>query len=179
MSEPPSDLSDIRQTGDDAERYLRLLDQADRISHVEMLSSEVGDSSASTSETGKSSSVDQEKSSAHPLLFVLLGAVLLVSLCVLFWSGSRSFSSFAPQSSLRWQASCGSRASTTGRWWPVLGPSSRSVLNRVKNNYCGDAYLNAGGVVQVASFDTREAAVRFSDRLSAVTGVRFRVGRSK
>ena len=112
--------------------------------------------------------------SAHPLLIVLIGVVLLAPVIVFLWTGNHP-SSVA----LRWQPSCGSSSSPSGRWWPVLGPSSRSVLNRVKRNYCGDAYLNAGGAVQVASFGTRKAALRFRDRISEVTGLRFRVGRGR
>ena len=162
MTDQPPALSDIRQTGDDAERLLRLLDDPDRGDRADMSSVQA----------------DREQRAAHPLLIVLIGAVLLAPLIVFLWAASRP-SSVAPNGALRWQASCGSSSSPGGRWWPVLGPSSRSVLNRVKRNYCGDAYLNAGGAVQVASFGTRKAALRFRDRISEVTGLRFRVGRGR
>ena len=61
----------------------------------------------------------------------------------------------------------------------MLGPSSRAVLARVKQNYCGDAYFNEEGSVQVASFGTRLAAQKFRDRLTDAMGVQFRVGRGR
>ena len=178
MNELPSDLSDIRQTGDDAERLLRSLEQVDSDDHLEISSFQSGDIPSSSADHARSSQGGREQRSAHPLLIVLIGVVLLAPVIVFFWTGSPP-SSVASKATLRWQPSCGSSSSPSGRWWPVLGPSSRSVLNRVKRNYCGDAYLNAGGAVQVASFGTREAALRFRDRISEVTGLRFRVGRGR
>ena len=175
MSEPPSDLSDIRQTGDDAERLLRSLDQTDRGEHAQISSVQSGDIPSNPTDGDDASQADREDRSAHPLLIVLIVAIILAPVIVLLWSGSRP-SGVAREAALRWQPSCGSSSSPSGRWWPVLGPSSRSVLNRVKRNYCGDAYLNAGGSVQVASFGTREAAERFRDRISEASGLYFRVG---
>ena len=174
MNEPHPDLSDIRQTGDDAERLLRSLEQVDSDDHLEIASFQSGDIPSSSADHARSSQGGREQRSAHPLLIVLIGVVLLAPVIAFLWTGNRP-SSVA----LRWQPSCGSSSSPSGRWWPVLGPSSRSVLNRIKRNYCGDAYLNAGGAVQVASFGTRKAAVRFRDRISEATGLRFRVGRGR
>ncbi len=174
MNEPPPDLSDIRQTGDDAERLLRSLEQVDSHDHLEISSFQSGDIPSSSADHAGLSQAGRGQRSAHPLLIVLIGVVLLAPVIVFLWTGNRP-SSVA----LRWQPSCGSSSSPSGRWWPVLGPSSRSVLNRIKRNYCGDAYLNAGGAVQVASFGTRKAAVRFRDRISEATGLRFRVGRAR
>ena len=178
MNEPAPDFSDIRQTGDDAERLLRSLEQVESDDHLEIASVQSGDIPSSSADHAGLSQAGREKRSAHPLLIALIGLVLLAPVIAFLWTGSRP-SSVASKVALRWQPSCGSSSSTSGRWWPVLGPSSRSVLNRVKRNYCGDAYLNAGGAVQVASFGTREAALRFRDRISEVTGLRFRVGRGR
>ena len=105
MTDQPPDLSDIRQTGDDAERLLRLLDDPDRGDRADMLSVQA----------------DREERAAHPLLIVLIGAVLLAPLIVFLWAASRP-SSVAPNGALRWQASCGSSSSpgdVGGRCWDL------------------------------------------------------------
>jgi hypothetical protein len=78
---------------------------------------------------------------------------------------------------LRHRASCGSSDSADGVWWPVLGPADPSLLRRVRQDYCGDAYINGQGHLQVASFARRDEAERFARRLSAATGAPFRSGR--
>ena len=175
MNEPLHDLSDIRRTGDDAERLLQSIDRVHRGDNAELSSVQSGDIPSSSAEHAGSSQAGREERSAHPLLIVLIGAVLLAPVITFLVTGNRP-SSVSPKGALRWQPSCGSSSSPSGRWWPVLGPSSRSVLNRVKRDYCGDAYFNGGGAIQVASFGTREAALRFRDRINEVTGLRFRIG---
>ncbi|MCT0218734.1 hypothetical protein KQ304_06945 [Synechococcus sp. CS-1329] len=75
--------------------------------------------------------------------------------------------------SLAFQDSCGSRGSPSGEWWPVVASSSRELLASVRSRYCGDAYINASGWLQAASFSEAEAAQDFAERLAEATGERF------
>ena len=77
---------------------------------------------------------------------------------------------------LSYNASCGSPDSTTGRWWPVLGAADPSLLSTVRSRFCGDAFLNVEGALQVASFGSREDAEAFRARIEQATGQTFRVG---
>ena len=115
MSEPPSDLSDIRQTGDDAERLLRSLDQTDRGEHAQISSVQSGDIPSNPTDGNDASQADREDRSAHPLLIVLIVAIILAPVIALLWSGSRP-SGVAREAALRWQPSCA--VLTTAR--PVL-----------------------------------------------------------
>ena len=85
-------------------------------------------------------------------------------------------SSAQPQEDLMFRRSCGSTSSTSGQWWPVLADPDRSLLAAVRNRYCGDAYINANGMPQVASFNNPQQAEQLAERLSAATGSTFRRG---
>ena len=81
---------------------------------------------------------------------------------------------------LSFSRSCGSRATQgSNKWWPVLGAADPDLLREVKTKYCGDAYITADNALQVASFDSREAAYEFAKRIEQVTNRRFRVGQGK
>jgi hypothetical protein len=58
----------------------------------------------------------------------------------------------------------------------VLGPPNQELLNKVSSQYCGDAFINDNGYLQVASFDNEAEALSFVTRISAATGTSFRVG---
>ena len=46
-------------------------------------------------------------------------------------------------------------------------------------DYCGDAYINEQGALQIASFSTENAARDFAAQISRATGANFRVGQSR
>jgi hypothetical protein len=88
-----------------------------------------------------------------------------------------SVSETEPIESLQFQETCGSNTdSSIHEWWPVLGPADSHVLEVVRKSYCGDAYINSNGYVQVASFHSPEEAARLSRLLSRLTGFAFRMG---
>ena len=82
-------------------------------------------------------------------------------------------------SALRCVSSSSSLPGDGRRWWPVLGLSSRQLLQTIRNRYCGDAYINEEGSLHVASFDSRNGAESFRLRLEAATGSSFRVGQGR
>lgn len=76
----------------------------------------------------------------------------------------------APSSTAAWQA-CIDYASEGGAppqqgetWWPVVGPAEALAASR---QHCrGDAFTNASGNVQVASFRDRGTAAAFAEQLT-------------
>ena len=79
------------------------------------------------------------------LAWLLIAAPLaLVGLPALRETVGRGAAILAP-APLRHRASCGSSDSADGVWWPVLGPADPSLLRRVRQAYCGDAYINGQG----------------------------------
>jgi len=173
------DFRDIRDTGDEAERLLRSLEESDaqKLQEVQPTSSSTSLSKRDPWEA--SSGQGHAKGNAHPGLVILIILLLSIPVIAVVWSGRLPSRTTTSEPALSYQKSCGSTYTATGRWWPVLGPSSRVVLARVKQNYCGDAYFNEEGSVQVASFGTRLAAQKFRDRLTDAMGVQFRVGRGR
>ena len=73
----------------------------------------------------------------------------------------------------------GSTSSASGQWWPVLGPANARLVSTIKTDYCGDAYINEQGALQIASFSTENAARDFAAQISRATGANFRVGQSR
>ena len=179
MADEPLDFDDIRRTGDEAQRLLRDLEKG--------LQSGARTSTPSqpTPYTSKpisnkpytNDSSGQQTVDPVPFLIIFCFIGFLVITVVLNVNKATSVDNSAP--ALTYRPSCGSKYSATGRWWPVLGPSSKSVLSRVKRDFCGDAYMNGEGAVQVASFGTRQSANEFSKLITDVMKVPFRVGRSK
>jgi len=53
------------------------------------------------------------------------------------------------------------------------------VLRKIRNNYCGDAYINASGYLQLTSFTSRRETDTFKEAIEAVTGERYRVGEGR
>ena len=179
MADQPSDFDDIRRTGDEAQRLLQDLEAGLRSG------SQVSTPSQATPYTSKpvsnrpyvNDSSGQQLTNPAPFLIIFTLIIVPAIAVILNSNKPTSFDDSVP--TLSYRASCGSKHSASGRWWPVLGPSSKSVLSRVKRDFCGDAYMNAEGAVQVASFGTRQAAYEFSERITDVMQVAFRVGRSK
>jgi hypothetical protein len=57
----------------------------------------------------------------------------------------------------------------------VKGPAD--ALSKVKDNYCGDAYLS-GSETQAASFRSQDEATRFATALTSFTGYNFYIKES-
>ena len=82
-----------------------------------------------------------------------------------------------PSARLSYQASCGSQSNENSPfWWPVLAEYDPALLQVVRRSYCGDAYKNTRGDLQVASFTSLQKAQNFAQLLSEATGRSFRVG---
>jgi serine/threonine-protein kinase len=105
-------------------------------------------------------------------MMAALGGTFLLAL-IAFSSARKSTTLVTP---LTYQSSCGSLSSSSGEWWPVLGPAKDDLLENVRSRYCGDAYVNANGYLQVASFNSPSEAEQFVERLSIATGASFRMG---
>lgn len=173
MTDQP--LKDIRSTGDEAQRLL------DALESDQKLSSREPEVVESTSHTQTSSDIIPTKNQANPALIVLILAIMLSPLILLavYLGGEKRSSSSSSVTPLVYSTSCGSASSSTGRWWPVLGSADRSLLVAVRNRYCGDAYINAQGALQVASFGSWEEAEEFRVRIEQATGQSFRVGQGR
>lgn len=179
MADQPSDFNDIRRTGDEAQRLLRDL-EAGFVSGSQ--ASTTSQATPYTSEPASNRPYVNDSSGqqlANPVPLLIISALIVFPIIAVALNNNKLAGVDDSVTTLSYRASCGSKHSASGRWWPVLGPSSKSVLSRVKRDFCGDAYMNAEGAVQVASFGTRQAADDFSERITDVMQVTFRVGRSK
>ena len=184
MSRQDDLLTDVRLTGQEASRLLHLLEQdvTDDSVPKPSLSDSVSSDSVSTDsvpsglqtpETGKA-----ESSSGCWLVLLFLGLMVGCGVVIAALVDGINGSTSTENAELGFQTSCGSRFSDSGRWWPVLGVADRSLLSTVRDSYCGDAYINEDGALQVASFATEDDAGAFAEQLSRATGSSFRVGQS-
>ena len=179
MGNQTSDFDDIRRTGDKAQRLLRDLEAgfesgANASSPQQptpYISKPVSDRPYANQSSGQQP--------ANPVTFLVVFALIVIPVIAVVSNSNKPVTVDDSVPTLRFRATCGSKYSVTGRWWPVLGPRSRSVLSRVRRDYCGDAYINAEGNVQVASFGSQQAADDFSKRLTASMQVPFRVGKER
>ena len=177
MSRQDDLLTDVRLTGQEASRLLNLLEQdvagdsVPKPSLSDSVSSDSVPSGLQTPETGKA-----ESSSGCWLVLLFLGLMVGCGLVIAALVDGINGSTSTENAELGFQTSCGSRFSDSGRWWPVLGVADRSLLSTVRDSYCGDAYINEDGALQVASFATEDDAGAFAEQLSRATGSRFRVG---
>lgn len=171
LSESDQPLQDIRSTGEEAERLLKALESnlpptpTDARPAEPVFHQPIGPETSS------------EKDQVNPALVLLILAILfspLILLAVYQSSGRRSSPPLSAP--LGYSSSCGSASSATGRWWPVLGAADSSLLSTIRSRFCADAYINAEGAMQVASFGSWEAAESFRVRLEQATGQPFRVG---
>ena len=172
MNKSDQPLEDIRSTGDEAKRWLEALESDQLPSPKKATPAEPITQSYTEWPT------ERAKNQANPALVLLILAALFSPLILLavYQSGGGRTSSVSSSNSLGYSASCGSSSSSSGRWWPVLGGADGSLLNSVRSRYCGDAYINTQGVLQVASFGTWEEADAFRIRIEEATGRTFRVG---
>jgi hypothetical protein len=175
LSDVNQPLKDIRSTGDEAQRWLELLDSESTPQAKEPQAAQAEPDSETSQKSAPAS--DQ----THPALVLLILAILFSPLILLAVNqsgrGGRSSSS-SSRAALAYKPSCGSTTSASGYWWPVLGGTDRSLLLTVRNQYCGDAFINAEGFLQVASFGSWKEADMFRSRIEQATGKSFRVGES-
>ena len=174
MSRQDDLFNDVRLTGQEASR---LLDALENDSEEESL---INPSSSGSAPSDLQIPEPSKPTHSSGCLFVMflglmVGGGLLIPLIVEELNGSTS----SNNAELGFRDSCGSEFSTSGRWWPVLGTVDGTLLSTIKDSYCGDAYINEGGALQVASFATEDEARVFADQLSRATGSDFRVGLSR
>lgn len=164
-------MQDIRSTGEEAERWIESLGS----DHLPLPTDTQPVKPISHS---KETATAFAQNQAHPVLVLLIFVILLspLILIALYQSGRGRSSTTSPSITLGYSASCGSASSSSGRWWPVLGGGNRSLLLTVQRRYCGDAYINKRGALQVASFGSWEEADSFRARMEEATGESFRVG---
>ena len=172
MTKPEQQFQDIRSTGEEAELWLEALESDQLPSHKDTEPTEPVTEQYSTTQSVTT------RDQAHPALVLLILAILFSPLILLaaHLSVGRRSPSTSPASTLGYSASCGSTISASGRWWPVLGGGEGSLLTTVKSRYCGDAFINATGALQAASFGSWEEADAFKTRIEQATGESFRVG---
>lgn len=179
VADQPLDFDDIRQTGDEAQRLLRDLEKGFKSGAQASIPSQATPHTSKPATNSPNTIDSSSQQPTNPVPFIVIFSFIGYLIIAIILNVNKSTSVDDSVPTLSYRASCGSKYSTSGRWWPVLGPSSKSVLSRVKRDFCGDAYLNAEGAVQVASFGTRQAADDFSKLITDVMKVPFRVGRSK
>ncbi|WP_052349624.1 serine/threonine-protein kinase [Picosynechococcus sp. NKBG042902] len=78
---------------------------------------------------------------------------------------------------LGYKDSCGDSLSGKSVWYRVIGESS--ILEKIKSNYCGDAFLREDNTAQVASFGSRENAQTFINKLTQETDSEFWIQKKK
>jgi hypothetical protein len=116
-----------------------------------------------------------------PLILPLLGLAVVVGFAIRGGVGNAPFNEALqqrpPSARLGYQASCGSQSNENSSfWWPVLAEYDPALLQEVRRSYCGDAFKNNRGDLQVASFTSLQIAQNFVQLLSEATGGSFRVG---
>lgn len=166
-------MQDIRSTGEEAERWLQALESDQLPSPIDAELAAPVPNKSTTTQSAKT------KDDAHPALVLLILAILLGPLVLLavYQSVGKRSATVPANISLSFSASCGSTMSFSGRWWPVLGVGEPSLLSTVRSRYCGDAFINAAGALQVASFGSWEEADAFRVRIEEATSESFRVGK--
>ena len=168
-------FGDVRQTGEEASRWL---DALERDASAAVPAKEI---QAEPVASVPSSPPSTERSNAAGCLGALFFFGLLLGFGVLIVSVLDSNGAFTSNvtDELEFRPSCGSRSSASGQWWPVLGPANARLVSTIKTDYCGDAYINEQGALQIASFSTENAAKDFAAQINRATGANFRVGQSR
>jgi hypothetical protein len=123
-----------------------------------------------------------EHSKINPIIvsifIVFVGGPLLIIL-ILALQNSNLPRFQAQKDSLGFASRCGSSSSQTGRWWPVLGDGNQYLLDKVRSQFCADAFINNEGALQIASFASWQEAEDFRLRLESATNETFRVGEGR
>mgnify|MGYP001482113953 CR=1 FL=1 len=168
-------FGDVRQTGEEASRWLDALerDASADVPAKEIRSEPVA--SVPSSPPSKGSSNAAGCWGALVFFGLMLGFGVLIASVL----ESNGLSTSNDTVELTFRPSCGSSSSASGQWWPVLGPANARLVSTIKTDYCGDAYINEQGALQIASFSTENAANDFAAQISRATGASFRVGQSR
>lgn len=168
-------FGDVRQTGEEASRWLDALerDASADVPAKDIRSEPVA--SVSSSPPSKGSSNAAGCWGALVFFGLMLGFGVLIASVL----ESNGLSTSNDTVELTFRPSCGSSSSASGQWWPVLGPANARLVSTIKTDYCGDAYINEQGALQIASFSTENAANDFAAQISRATGASFRVGQSR
>ena len=173
MNESQDNLNSLRSTGAEADRFLKSL-EADQ-AHTQQKPAHPHPAESIQQEYTPNVLQEQEnRGIGMPIIIFLMSSLFLVWLLQM-----NSQESVSPASPLRFSRSCGSPPGAGKRWWPVLGRANRQLLQSIRTSYCGDAYINEQGALQVASFDSWNGAEAFRLRLEAATGTSFRVGQER
>ena len=168
-------FGDVRQTGEEASRWL---DALERDASADVPAKEIRSEpvvSVSSSPLSKGSSNAAGCWGALVFFGLMLGFGVLIASVL----ESNGLSTSNDTVELTFRPSCGSSSSASGQWWPVLGPANARLVSTIKTDYCGDAYINEQGALQIASFSTENAANDFAAQISRATGTSFRVGQSR
>ena len=168
-------FGDVRQTGEEASRWL---DALERDASADVPAKEIRSEpvvSVSSSPPSKGSSNPAGCWGALVFFGLMLGFGVLIASVL----ESNGLSTSNDTVELTFRPSCGSSSSASGQWWPVLGPANARLVSTIKTDYCGDAYINEQGALQIASFSTENAANDFAAQISRATGASFRVGQSR
>ena len=179
-------LDQLRFTAEEADRFLEALEtEQERVTASPAVDSAVTSAQADVASHGVDDGLEQTTTSSgreapHPGFVALVIAIVLSPLALLMLLQIGEHRSAESLPALRYASSCGSSPGPGKRWWPVLGPPSRSLLRTIRDQYCGDAYFTDEGSLQVASFDSWQGADRFRQQLDHALGerfsARFRVG---
>ena len=166
-------FGDVRQTGEEASRWLDALehDASATAPNQEVPSRPVASVPSSPPSTESSKAGCR---SALIFFSLILGFAVLIA----FVRDNNGLLTSNDTIKLRFRQSCGSSWSSSGKWWPVLGPASPRLISTIKTDYCGDAYINEEGALQIASFSTENDARDFAAQINRATGANFRVGKS-
>ena len=175
MSRQDDLFHDVRLTGQEASRLLDALENdSEEESLINPRSSDSVPPDLQSTETTK-----PDHLSGCWVFLMVLGLMVGGGLLIAFLVEGLNNSTLINNNELGFRDSCGSKASATGRWWPVLGTVDATLLSSVRDSYCGDAYINEDGALQVASFATEDEARAFAEKLSRATGSGFRVGQGQ
>ena len=167
-------FGDLRQTGEEASR---LLDALERDASVAPPTIEIRLNSVASVPSSPPSSGSSKAGCTGALLFfgLMLGFGILIA-SILDKNGHLTSNDTVK---LEFRPSCGSSSSASGEWWPVLGSANANLISKIKTDYCGDAYINEQGALQIASFSTENEARDFAAQINRATGANFRVGQSR
>lgn len=178
MSESKDDVDSLLSIRADADYFLKVLDDVEEEAQPSSDQPQSPQSDPLVS-SHHDSAFHDEQEIENPLPGLLIIGILLVVSLFVWLSQSKTQEPVSTLPPLGYSSSCGSLPGTGKRWWPVLGRANRQFLQTIRNRYCGDAYINEEGALQVASFDSWNGAESFRLRLEAATGSSFRVGQGR
>ena len=168
-------FGDVRQTGEEASRWL---DALERDASADVPAKDIRSEPVASVPSAPPSKGSSNAAGCWGAL-VFFGLMLGFGVLIASVLESNGLSTSNDTVELTFRPSCGSSSSASGQWWPVLGPANARLVSTIKTDYCGDAYINEQGALQIASFSTENAANDFAAQISRATGASFRVGQSR